>query len=216
MPLPAVTSMSPPPHATTSMPPFLLLRLSFLLLPAQGQPQHPMVVTTMPPPCLRRRRTPAMPANPPSPAEEVCFNVSDILPGWKQVFIPEHLPTILGTKIHPSTFRRRMNPTTRKVCVECHWPQTSGKTLLMKCFVGCCFTNLDEFESDFVKGMHDELEVKWEKAKKQMGDKELSTHGRVLAVGLQVPSPVCQWLLARIPCRSMACQVTRSVPERQV
>jgi hypothetical protein len=61
----------------------------------------------------------------------------------------------------------------KPMCVERTSPWTGKKTVLIKCLVGCDFTNLDKFESDF-EGTCQEFETKWQKAKSKTRDEELS------------------------------------------
>ena len=159
-------------------------------------PQRPSVVTTMHPPLpTTMTMTPATPATPPCPAEEVFFQVGEILPGWKQVFILEHLATILGNK----NFFKHVAKTNevikegirmlKQMCVERKLPRTGSKTLLIKRLVGCHFTNLDEFEVDF-EGTCQEFETQWQKAKMRTRDEELSALA-VLAAAATVAPPPC-------------------------
>jgi hypothetical protein len=122
-------------------------------------PQRPMVVTTMHPPM-----TPTTPSTSPNPTEEVFFEVGSILPGWKQVFILESLPTILGNKTFFKHAAKKDEPikegvhALKPMCVRLQLPRTGSKTVLIQRLVGCYFTNFDKFESDF-EGTHDKFQV---------------------------------------------------------
>jgi hypothetical protein len=142
---PAADAAVPPADMTLQRPPAEFLT-----------PQWPMVVTTVHPPLpMTLTLTPSMPATPPNPAEEVFFQVSGILPGWQQVFVLDHLATILENE---NCFKHSVNKNQRiaeGICglkpmrLEHNLPRTGKKTVLIKRLVGCHFTNLDKFESDF-------------------------------------------------------------------
>jgi hypothetical protein len=76
-PPPANTAMPLPPPADAALPPAGVLTT----------PQRPSMVVSL----VTTMQTPVTPATPtstsPSPVEEVFFEVGNILPGWKHVFI---------------------------------------------------------------------------------------------------------------------------------
>jgi hypothetical protein len=176
----------PPPPRTTMSPP----RASAMPLPSADAVLPAAAAATTP---QERPTTPTPPTTPPTPTEEIFFEVGCILPGWKQVFILENLPRILGnrrlfkhvvTKNEP--YKRGIR-VLKPMCMERGLPRTGSKTVLILRLVGYYFTNIDKFESDF-EGLYDEFEVKWRKAKERMQDEELSARA-VLAVAPDEPPP---------------------------